>query len=383
MSTRLELLLYGQAPLQLPAELPEGFDAQRLTPVVRPAADTVFHDAPEGLAERVQQAPHAFLLSGRADAEGLLSLHERGAELLEQIAGLTAAATSDEAGVPKALAIDVVDLFCLDARPLEAAVERLRSHHPTVLLWIGARPSAEGTLDVETFGLRKLDQREVHLPGVLPKHLDVVSHFLNKMAAYGCATGARVKPGDFASFGWVDVRLLAAEQLDSYPDDPSECAPRFMRELAQPLPGVLVVAEPKADDDDTLQLGAGRAARVVEVMVGAAKQCGFDSGVDIPRCLQTAVLCTRIAEGPPIEARRTTQDEPDASGWVAICCERGHDHQDPASFVVQPLQRLAQTAPRLFPMLAAPPGTGLLITGDNEMTVLLPEEGLPADDDAG
>ncbi len=376
--SRLELLLYGQAPLQLPAELPAGFDAQFLAPVVRPTPDTAFNGAPDGLSERVMTAPHGLLLSARTDDANLWSLHECGADLLEQIATASAVVAA-ESGLPQALQVDVVDLFCLDARPLEAAVVRLRSRHPTALLWVGARPRGDGSLDIETFGLRKLDQREIHVPGVQPKHLEVVSRFLNNIAGYGCGTGATIKPGDSTSFGWVDVRHLAAEALEDYPDDPEACAPRFIRELVSSLPGVLVVAEPKADDDDTLQLGVRRATRVIEVMVGAARQCGLGPGVEVPRGQQTAVLCTNVSQGPPLEARRTVPDEPGASGWVAICRERDHNHEDAANFVVQPLQKLAEAVPQLFPMMAAPPETGLIIGADNAMTVLLPEGAQPPD----
>ena len=72
-------------------------------------------------------------------------------------------------------------------------------------------------------------------------------------------------------------------------------------------------------------------------------------------------------------ARRLPLAVPTDSGWVVICDESDHDHDDAASFEEVPLLELARRCPALFSMLAVPAGTGLVLGGGGELTILLPE----------
>jgi hypothetical protein len=140
----------------------------------------------------------------------------------------------------------------------------------------------------------------------------------------------------------------------------------------------LVVAEPEDDDPASpLRAGARRAAEIVAQMVEVARRCGYEGGVDVPRGRQTAVVCRRVGEDRALEARRLPPDEPLASGWVAICTEPDHDHEAAESFDVVPLLSLVERVPRLFSLLAAPPGTAVALGADGTVTMGLPDPDVP------
>ena len=382
MSVWLELLVYSNAPLAVPAERGEGIAVQLLDAPVRPGPEVVFPNEAGELAQRVRTASHTLAVSLRepdGDLDGALG---RVATVLEEVAVRAAAdRLATTPGDP--ILLDVVDVFCLDGRPMDQAIERLRSGATHDRLWIRARPAAGDRFDVETYGLRRLGQRELLVPTVAQGQLPLVSRFVNQLASHLAAPGVSLSPGDATSFGWVDVRMRAAEDLAGYPDQPWMCAPRFVREAVaslgsgaeQELPGLLVVFEPE-DGDPNAQLvpGASRALGLAEQLVASAHQCGITRGIDVPRGEQTAIVCTRVKEGPPVEARRIPPDERCSSGWVALCRHPDHDHEPAAGFETVSLKQLVGWIPRLFPMLAAPPGTGLTVGEDDELTIEPPDE---------
>jgi len=378
----LELIVYSNAPLDLQVE-PEGdVEARRLDPPPRPdGEEVVFHNDVPGLMDRISAAPYALGLRFRPAADGLDDALALAARLLE---GLAARAVAAQLGAEsdEAITLDVVDVLCLDGRPIDQAIERLRSTEAQARLWMRAR-SVGDRFDVETYGLRRLGQREVLVPGVEEGKLALVSRFVNQFAAYLAAPGAVITPGDAASFGWVDVRLRAAEQLSGYPDEPWRSAPAYARDSVaafsagseQGLPGLLVVFEPQeAGPAAPYVAGASRALDLVEQLVASAHQCGFTSGVEVPRGAHTAIVCTRFEEGPPVDIRRVPPDERCSSGWVGMCCHPDHDHESASSFREVTLDQLIQWVPRLFPMLAAPAGTGLSVGVDGELTIEPPEK---------
>jgi hypothetical protein len=346
VTARVELIVYADAPIAN-----EGRDARAIEPP-RPDAGDLHGD---GDALRfVVDAPHALALSFHDDGD-LSTLHARAADALETIAARTIAA---HPGVQ----LVVVDVLALDARPLLDGVRRLRAETPASRLWIDVRREGE-LFTAQTWGLRKLGLLELHVPALREASIAVVGGFLNKLAHYASTTGARIAPGNSVSFGWVDITLAQAEMF---------VVPRFVREaLGDVRLTVSVPSEPTSDVDDTPVLGVTRAAATFDALVEACTACGLIDGVDVPRALSTAVICRRVGVGP-VEARRAAPDEPSASGWVAICCG-DHDHDAAASFEVVTLQQLAARAPRLYPMLAAPIGTGLAIGAGDELTIELPD----------
>ncbi|RLB61545.1 MAG: hypothetical protein DRI90_11100, partial [Deltaproteobacteria bacterium] len=302
MGVWLELLVYSSAPLVVPAGVGEGIAVQLLDDPVRPDAEVVFHNDTGEVAQRVRTASHGLavrLRRSEGDPAGALA---EVATVLEQVAALTIADRL-ASGVGEPVAVDVVDVFGLDGRPLDQAIERLRSDEAHARLWIRARPVAGGRFDVETHGLRSLGQRELLVPDVAKGQLHLASRFVNQLARYLAAVGAEVSAGDATSFGWVDVRMRAAEGIVGYPDEPWMCAPRFIRDavaavggqVREELPGLLVVFEPDTDGPEAkLVPGASRALTLVELMVGSAHQCGIANGIDVPRAEQTAIVCTRV-----------------------------------------------------------------------------------------
>ncbi len=377
----LELIVYSNAPLDLPVE-PEGdLEARRLDPPPRPGGEEAFHNDVPGLIDRIRAAPHGIALRLRPATGGLDHALAQAARLLE---GLAARAAADQLSAPadEPVTLDVVDVLCLDGRPIDQAITRLRSTEAQSRLWMRARPVGD-RFDVETHGLRRLGQREVLVPGVEEDKLTLVTRFVNQLAAYLAATGAVVTPEDRASFGWVDVRLRAAEQLTGYPDEPWRSAPAFVRdavavfsdESEQQLPGLLVVFEPRdAGPDAAYVAGATRALGLVEQLVASAHQCGLTNGIEVPRGAHTAIVCTRFDEGPPVDVRRVPPDARCSSGWVGMCRHPDHDHEPASSFQEVTLDQLIQWVPRVFPLLAAPPGTGLSVGPDGELTIEPPEE---------
>jgi hypothetical protein len=352
----------------------------RLEPVEppRPGSDTQLYRAP-GVAEvavlqQVARAPHALRLL--VEGATLAEAHERAADALDAIAVLDAAsrlATGIEGLEPLA----VIDLFCLDARFVEEASARLRSDDVATTLLIGVRAhdGDDDEVDMESYGLRKLGMREILVPAVPRRLAETVATFLNDVARYAAASDRAIAPGDAVAFGWVDVRPIAAEGLEVFPDDASQCAPRFVREaLDEPadLPGMLVICEPENDEPGApLQAGASRAASIVASMVASAQQCGVESGLDVPRAQQTAVVSRRLAEGGPAQLRRLARDEITASGWVAVALDQ-EALDDPADFEVVSLVTLATWLPRSFSLLALPVGSGLTLGADETLTIHLP-----------
>ena len=379
VSVWLELLVLADAPVPLPP-LDEAVVAVTREPPPRLGADTVFHG---DHGSWIEEAPYGLSLRLRRQDDDLQAAHGDAVAVLEQIASLVAA---DALAGERSGRLVVVDVFCLDARPIDAAIERLRSDAPEARFWLGLRPggregaTTDEVFDVETFGLRKLGRREVHVLSVPRGLVAAVSRFIAKLCDYVAFTAAPLLPGDEVSFGWVDVQLRAAEGRAGYPAEPAACAPRFVRDVVAPelvldLPGVLLVAEPEDDGvEPDYALGAIRAAGIVEQMLGAAAQCGLSEGVEVPRCRQTAVVCRQVRQGPPVEARRVKPDEPSASGWVVICQRADHDHEDADNFVVIDLLELMEWLPRLFSLLACPVGTGVVLGNDDAATILLPGE---------
>lgn len=366
MSTRVEVVLYGDAPLLLPAELPDGIEAETMAEPLRPSDDTNWHGDDADAAALVAAATHAMAIRycGDADLHVAQSLL---ADVLESIGALSCARTIDGTFV-------VVDVYSIDARMLVAAVARFRSEEPQARLWIGARPDGDA-LQVETFGLRKLGMREVHLSAVPEASLPAVSGFLNKLCHYVSVTGAPIRPGDSVSFGWVDLRMLPAEGVVGYPDDAERCAPPFVLAATGVVPGVLVAAEPASDASDEWVIGVARAAKVYRQLSEACHSCGITAEIDVPRATSTAVVCDRVPRGGPVEARRLAPDETGASGWVVVCRDPSHDHEPAESFTVVTLLQLVGWAPRLYGMIAAPVGTGLAVGPDDELTIRLPSDG--------
>ena len=391
MSARLELLVTAPGPLLWPdrdegaadGESNDGAAVWRRRDVLpRLHDDTQFHGGGDAACQAYRAANYGLQLS--LTASTLTRAHARAAAALDQLAVMLAAAALDpthpEVAEPGECL--VVDVFSLDARFLPQASKRLRDGPPPAWIWLGVRPSQPtGTFDVESFGLRKLGLREVHVPAVEQRHLTRVTDYLNSLLHYAAATGKQLKAGDATSYGWVDVRLIAAEVLSGYPDDEASCVPRFIREVCgetAPAPGVMVACEPSDDSGDAaLRYGVGRASRIVEQLVGAARQCGLERAAAVPRANSTAVVCARVSHGSTIAACRVKPDEIQASGWVAVCRQPDHDHSDGDNFEVVPLKQLAATVPRLFAMLAAPPGTSVTVHENGELTVHLPA------DDAG
>jgi hypothetical protein len=386
VSAWVELVVYAQTELApFDATVPDcrkPVALRQLQPVPRPGMDTALHGATPEVVALVESASHAYAIRLRVEM-GLLDAQRALADVLTALLAREVADALGEGRSPHAIV--VIDLFALDARLIEDAAVRLRGEEAHSQIWIALYPREDDSFDMESFGLRKLGLRELHVPAVAQRHTKRVAGFLNDVASYAASTGAHIKPGDAVSFGWVDVRQLSAEELEGLPDAAPDCAPRFLRDVVaaevDELPGVLVVFEPESDADDApLRVGVERAARIVEQMEGAARQCGLDSGVHVPRANATAVVCDRVKQGPPIEARRLRPDEPSASGWVAVCAHADHDHEDAGSFEVVALKWLATWAPRSFAMLAAPTGTGLTVLADGQMTIRLPEAG---SDEAG
>jgi len=382
VSPWLELIVYSSVPLTPSGEGWDGLQTRPLDPPPRPGDDVVFHNDESGVLERVRTAPHALGLRLRPAAGGLEEGLARAATFLEKLA---ARAVADQlaAAPTEPAAVDVVDVLCLDGRPIDQAIARLRSQGVQSRLWMRARPVAD-RFDVETFGLRRLGHREVLVPGVAAERLHLASRFVNQLAAYLLARGAVVSPGDAASFGWVDVRLRAAEGLAGFPDAPWQAAPAFLREAvgafapgsAEQLPGLLVVFEPQDEGPDPVHVpGANRALDLVQELVASAEQCGLSRGLDVPRAAHTAIVCTRFSEGPPVDVRRVPPDERCSSGWVGLCRHPDHDHGPASAFQEVPLRQLVAWVPRVFPLLAAPPGTGLSVGGDDELTIDPPDEG--------
>ena len=387
MNAWVELVVYSQTDCTqtdwAPRDSELAIRVRALTPVPRPGVDTALHGATPEVVALVEAAPYACAVTLRADVE-LQQAQCALADVLDALAAREVA--SALAGQRSPHPIVVVDLFALDARLIESAAARLRGGEPHSQIWIALYPCSDAQaggqrrFDMESFGLRKLGLRELHVSSVEERHTEHVARFLNDVARYAAMTGAHIKPGDAVSFGWVDVQQLPAERLPGLPDTTSACAPRFLREAigdADELPGVLLVFEPEGDQDDPpLRAGVQRAARIVEQMMGAARQCGLDRGIEVPRANATAVVCDRVRHGLPIEARRVAPNEPSASGWVAVCKQPDHDHEDAASFELVALKQLASWAPRMFSMLAAPPGTGLTVLPDGQLTIHLPESGI-------
>jgi hypothetical protein len=388
VSVRVEVLLCGAMPWVQPPELAAGRSGITVTAThlpTRPSLgdDTELHGAgPRGaepaVVAAVEASQHAFYLRVEGPPQELDEAQGVAAEVIESVLAATVASVLSAGGEVVAVPPVVIDLATLDARFAEGGVARLRSARARDRLWIGLR-GEDGAVAMETFGFRKVGQPELHVVAVAEDLVPIVSRFLNKLFLHVSVGGAVVEGGDAAAFGWVDVRLFPAERLDAYPDEPSECAPRFLREIAAAvgapaLPGVLVLAEPVTDEPGSrYQEGPARAAGIVHQMVEVARRCGYESGIDVPRALSSAVVCDKTAAGPPLQARRVTPDEPTASGWVAVCGDEQHDHDDPKSFEVVPLVALAERAPQLFTLLAAPVGTGVVLGTDGTLTVNLPE----------
>ncbi len=369
MSARVDLLLYADHPLRLPELDGEGARARPALAPPRPGDDTRLHGDDPRATAHVASAPHAAALSFHGD--DLDALQTAAADAVDAAAALTSAGAlaSGTAGGT----ITVVDVIALDARDALSASARLRACDPSSRLWIGIRPEhgdapppGQEVYRVETFGLRKLHQPEIHVRQVPEAELGAVAQFLNKLFDYAATTGARLGPDDRVSFGWVDV------QLRPLPLGP----PRFIAEaLAEPdLPGVLTPYEPTHDGDDApLTPGARRAAQLMNQLLEGCHRCGITSGILVPRAAATAVACRRLPEAATVHARRTPPDDPTASGWVFVCADADHDHDDPDNFAVVPLRDVCLCAPRLFPMLAAPIGTGLTTNDREELIIDLPE----------
>ncbi len=369
----LELILYADFPLAIVAtdELADGATLTAYDPIVLPGVDTQLHGASPEVTQRIARSQSAYRLTIRRTDGELWEAHRDAAAILAQLAETCVGQYPDGR-------LDLVDLFCLDARPLSEGIERLRADSPETTQWVGTRPVSGDAFDVETFGLRKLGNREIHVPAIPSARLGAVCRHLNKVADYLSTTGARIDPGDVASFGWVDVRHIGAEHLAAYPDDPTLCAPRFIREALvdeAALPGVLAVYEPVDDSDEAgFVAGATRAAKIVDQMLEAAKLCGLEKDTDVPRARQTAIVCRRVGEGCQVSARRLPRESPDESGWVAVCADDAHDHDEAESFQELSLRDLVQRAPAVFSLLAMPVGTGITVGEDSELTILLPEQ---------
>lgn len=81
-----------------------------------------------------------------------------------------------------------------------------------------------------------------------------------------------------------------------------------------------------------------------------------------PSLRQSAIICTRLAQGRGVVMERTEPDGAD-SGWFCGCREDGHDHNKVDELRRVSLYEAVLHAPSIIPYLALPPGVLVGING--------------------
>lgn len=112
--------------------------------------------------------------------------------------------------------------------------------------------------------------------------------------------------------------------------------------------------------------GITRTLRDTMVQRYVTDSLGLTEYLDFPTLVQSVITCDRIQPGGALFFTRPDHQEGHASGWVCCCCDKSHDHNDPAALTLTSLYDLGCRHPILVEFLALPVGSAvILVPGQN------------------
>lgn len=209
-----------------------------------------------------------------------------------------------------------------------------------------------------TEGLEHGPQREIAVPIDWPVEAGLDRQAADLLRYIGDELSERdahaIAAGETLAYGWTTLGFR-----DSTEDDAIG-------------PGMLVVcelADPLEPDTDCWIDGAGQALTLLAIQT-ATKRRNFVRGeIDYPHRQDSALICKRLPPigylwDYPLAAERQEHADSTISGWFFACADEQHNHDDPHEREEVTLLALIAALPRLFPYLALPVGTALIVQAD-------------------
>jgi hypothetical protein len=168
------------------------------------------------------------------------------------------------------------------------------------------------------------------------------------------AEGSVFRPGETFAIGWMVTRIDKAGA------------------------GLLTLSEPDLDTHPLeYSRGITNTLRHKMIQVYTADSYGIDrDDLVIPTIRQLAIACDRVPHADAVLLTRNDGTDPDDSGWLALCHDDDHDHQEESAVGVVPLHELARVRPEIVHWMMFPIGTTLLLEPGVEPVVLAGEQPL-------
>ncbi|MGE0549071.1 MAG: hypothetical protein AB7O24_16490 [Kofleriaceae bacterium] len=123
--------------------------------------------------------------------------------------------------------------------------------------------------------------------------------------------------------------------------------------LYEPKPGSMPVVWIDSVEDSL---------RTVERQREVVASVGLAEDLDFPDPLRLTYFCTRVARGARVTFARGEPQAKD-SGWIAICCQPGHDHDNPDEVECVTIHELGTVIPEFRLIQALPIGSAVRLGG--------------------
>lgn len=218
-----------------------------------------------------------------------------------------------------------------------------------------------------TEGLQSSGQQEIAVSVPWPEHDPremLLTQFLHFLERYLNTQPKRLLSGQTLRYGWTLLRFVRDNQ-----------------NLSGTGPDTLLVEEMQSSpsqEKPSYTPGVARTFALLQLQHEALRRNRITGEAVYPHSSQYALVCARVTPETlpflrPLQADRAWQPNVRESGWFISCCDREHNHDDPAELAPIHLYHLVEHFPGLFPYLAMPVGTTLIFE-ESQVIVFRPGE---------
>jgi hypothetical protein len=186
---------------------------------------------------------------------------------------------------------------------------------------------------------------------VIPRDRAVVK-ILDYIHAYIAEQPKRITAGQTMTYGWGILRFRPREASDA----------------GSPVDALIVQerTNPFSDEVPTFEDGVVRVLALEDAQNQALRRNKITGTSEHPHRWQMALVCTRVRSqgGTSLFMERTEAKEAWDSGWCVGCVGQQHNHDNPDDLHTVHLTHLVANYPRMFPYLAMPVGTSVVLDPD-------------------